>query len=231
MTFQPRDQLDVPVWVETVLRLVVGGRRAESIAGDLLERYREVPRPAGARDVGYRHAGRWYARELVGFVRPWQWGLALGIGSAIVIVVTNVVLPTLGFDAIDAAPGGEAVLNAACFAATAFVWGLVAALAGRETGVGASVRAGAIVALVHISLVMLTFAVMNNLFFGIVSRQPDKIWGFIHSGDPTMRAYVNYAALRGLMLVLPIAVALGALCGATGGVVGGWRATRRAGRL
>ena len=153
-------------------------------------------------------------------------GLGLGIVLSVLIVVTNIVIPVLPSrtlfmrQLLDAVPGSMGWL------ALSLLWGIAGFLASRRTThLGAAVKAGATLAFVSMALVMLTFVVINNLFLEIVSQQPDKIWGFQHSSYQSMRAYVNYGALRGLVLVLPVLTACGGFVGGMAGLLRGLRGT------
>jgi hypothetical protein len=77
------------------------------------------------------------------------------------------------------------------------------------------------------AITMLAFVAIDNLFLDVVSRQPEKIWGFQHSHEPSMRAYVNHGLLRGFCTVLPIQTAIGGLFGLLGGAAGRLGAARR----
>ncbi len=218
-----------PRWAERLLCAFLGERDGESISGDLLEEYREAVRPAR----GWMRADLWYVRQATGIF--WHLlpsrrdpmlpdralGFALGAAFATVIVSINVVCPALGL----VIPENEAA-RAAGWGAVFGVFALCGFLGGRRTGrTAAGARSGATVASVSFALAMLTFVAVDNVFLGIVSRQPEKIWLFEHSGHATMRAYVN--AARALLTVLPVLTACGAVLGAVGSLLG--RITRRSG--
>jgi hypothetical protein len=65
-----------PPWAESLLRLMLPHQDRESISGDLLEEYRETIVPA----LG-RRAGRWYVRQVAGYVVriTWGWGAFIGL--------------------------------------------------------------------------------------------------------------------------------------------------------
>jgi|HubBroStandDraft_3_1064219.scaffolds.fasta_scaffold23222_4 hypothetical protein len=200
-----------PLWAAAALRLFVAARDRESIAGDLLEEYREsiLPRrgPAGAR--------RWYARQVVSLMSSVRLGLALGLLLALGATVGNVVLPLAkagagGSD--DPAPVAVVLLG---------LWGAAGCLAWLRTGrLAAAARAGAIVALVSMGITMLAFFVIDNVFLDLVSRQPEKIWQLQHSHFHSMRAILNAAHARAVVFVLPLLTLAGAVCGAAGGLAG-----------
>jgi len=223
---EPRPEAAAPPgWAAAVLRILVAARDRETIAGDLIEEYREVilPRlgPAGAR--------RWYGRQVLSLVSSARLGLVLGVVLALGAAAGDVLLPlanggTGGSD--DPAPIAVVLLG---------LWGAAGYLAWQKTGrLAAAARAGAIVALLSMALTMLAFFVIDNLFLDLVSRQPEKIWLLRHSRYPGMRATLNAAHARGVLFVLPLLTLAGAVCGATGGVAGKlaemarlrWRAPR-----
>jgi hypothetical protein len=70
-----------PRWAESLLRAVLAPSEFETLAGDLLEEYRESRYPM----LGELRADAWYVRQVFGFVvrAAWPWGAAFG--AAIVI--------------------------------------------------------------------------------------------------------------------------------------------------
>jgi hypothetical protein len=223
-----------PRWATTLLRLILRSSDRESIPGDLLEEYREaiLPRCGGLR------ADLWYVRQVAslawhlvvrsrhrGAGAGW-FGLMLGGALSLAVFAINIVFPLLPRQtgllqrSMEAAP-----VVAAGWLSVFSLWMVAGYAAYRRTGAwGAAIKAGAIVALVSMALVMLTFAVIDNLFLDIVSRQPEKLWGFQHSQYHDMRAYINHGLLRGLCFVLPAFAAGGAALGAIGGMLARLRA-------
>ena len=67
---------------------------------------------------------------------------------------------------------------------------------------------------------MVTFFAIDNLFLGIVSQQPEKIWLFQHSGYSNMQSYLNHSIVRAFWTALPVITALGAMCGIVGAFIG-----------
>ena len=200
-----------PWWVDCSLSLLLKAGDRECISGDLLEEYREVVLPT----LGTRRAHIWYAEQVLSFIGDATIGLALGVVLSIAVVLTNIALPELNINVSSSVVFDWAVRG------TIFVmFGAAGFLACRRTGAfGSSVRAGATVALVSIGVVMLTFVLMDNLFLGIVARQPAKVLLFRHSNFTNIRAYINFQHARALIVVLPACTVLGGLCGAAGGTV------------
>jgi hypothetical protein len=83
-----------PRWAESLLRAVLPASAFETIAGDLLEEYRENRHPV----LGARRADAWYVKQVAGFVArsALPWGVLLGAA----IVARNALdwfLPPLDF--------------------------------------------------------------------------------------------------------------------------------------
>jgi hypothetical protein len=132
------------------------------------------------------------------------------------IVLTNVVFPSRTDD--DAAP---VLVSYLCIFATLFLVGRLAARAGA--GAGTQVLAGILAGALIGAATVATFAVVDNVWLDIVSRQQTKIDGFAHSGAASMRAYVN-EGLVGAALFLTVALAaFGALLARAGGLSSTWR--------
>jgi hypothetical protein len=141
-----------------------------------------------------------------------RYGFVLGSLSCVVIVTTNVVYPRFDYFGLDEniAMLLSVALLLLFFAATGF-------RASRTAQrVVAGTRVGALTALVGMGIAMLTFTAVDNLFLDIVSQQPEKVWGFQHSQASSMRAYINLGHLRGAIVVLPLLVLVGAVCGTLG---------------
>jgi hypothetical protein len=223
-----------PRWAEALLRACLGAKDRETIAGDLAEEYQETVLPARGR---FR-ADLWYLRQVASVVwhlgagpagRPRSdlaHGLALAIALSLAVFATNILLPVMSAttarweQALDAEP-----YVTAGWLFVAFLWGAAGFAAYRRTSdFRAAIRAGAIVALTSIAGVMVAFAVIDNAFLDIVSRQPEKIWGFQQSHYPSMRSYLNHTFVRSLFTVLPVLTAAGALIGAVGGAAARIRA-------
>lgn len=140
------------------------------------------------------------------------YGVFLGVMLCVAIVTTNVVAPSFTYLGLD--ENVAMLLATGCllvfFAGAGF-------LVSRRTGrITTGARIGARTALVGMGIAMLTFLVIDNLFLDLVGTQPDKVWGFAHSDFTSMRAYVNVGLLRGFVIVLPLFVLVGAICGAVG---------------
>jgi len=139
------------------------------------------------------------------------------LGLTLEILRSNVVFPSTQDD--DAVSVLVAYL--CVFVALALV-GAVAARSGADrraqaiAGLAAGVAIGA--------LTIATFAVVDNVWLGIVSQQQQKIDGLAHSGGGSMRAYINQGlvlAMFGLSAMLGL---FGVALSLAGGIAGqAWR--------
>ena len=64
------------------------------------------------------------------------------------------------------------------------------------------------------------YAQPRNAFWHIISQQHDKQVAFAASGWSSMRAYISVRQVEGLVLLVPVFGAFGAVLGLIGGVVG-----------
>jgi hypothetical protein len=69
--------LQPPVWAQTLLAVMVAPERFDEIAGDLLEEFRAAKAP----QLGIRRAGRWYGRQVAGYLwrASWPWIAAFAV--------------------------------------------------------------------------------------------------------------------------------------------------------
>jgi hypothetical protein len=138
------------------------------------------------------------------------------IPSATLILLTNVVFPTRRDNDGIWVPVGYAVLLAVFTLA-----GLTRASTQHRVLTGAV--AGGILGV----LIITTFAVVDNVFLEIVSRQQAKIDGLRESNMASMRDYINSSMLpAGVVMMIEFAV-FGMLMAATGGAL--YDARRRRG--
>ncbi len=87
-------EVSPPRWAETLLRLVLARRDADSVSGDLLEEYRRAVVPAR----GQRPADWWYITQVSGFVSrdARAWALLFG-GSTVARDALDWLAPPLDF--------------------------------------------------------------------------------------------------------------------------------------
>jgi hypothetical protein len=135
-------------------------------------------------------------------------GLLAALALAVDIVYANVLRP-----------GGDDS-SLICYAAVFALQFTAGVVAGGHTRppfgpalTGAT--AGAVIAI----LVIVTFAVVDNLFLGTVSSQPEKIRGLAQSPFGSMRLYLNVTLVLALAILTPFLTACGFALGALGGAV------------
>jgi hypothetical protein len=116
----------------------------------------------------------------------------------------------------------------AVYLCTFCYYGLAGFLAARKTlRVGDSVRSrvgegawtGTMTALIGMSVIIATTAIVDNVFLETVSQQVDKIRGFQMHHFTSMREYINWSLLGGAVFVLPVMGMIGGLCGGLGGLL------------
>ncbi|HEY1485257.1 MAG TPA: hypothetical protein VGF84_04070 [Micromonosporaceae bacterium] len=152
---------------------------------------------------------------------PWHWrtirrgALIAGtvwLGLSAEIVLTNVVFPAPDDSGVEVL-----VSYLVVFAALGGI-GVLAARSGAARRV--QVLAGAVVGAVIGALSVVSFAIVDNIWLGTVSRQPQKIDGFAHSGAASMRAYINHDLIGPALFAVIALGIIGAIMGAVGGMVG-----------
>jgi hypothetical protein len=146
-------------------------------------------------------------------------GLVIAGALAVLIVLTNVVFPQ-GPTASDDDPEYMwQILTVYALMGLAFL--AIGFRGARRSGTTAGgFRAGAAAGLVIAVLGVLTFFAVNNLFFGTISRQHDKLVTFQASGWTSYRAWVNVQLLRGVPFAVPAGTLVAGALGFCGGILG-----------
>src|SRR4051812_8439189 len=85
-------QINPPRIAQALLHVVVRSRDTESIAGDLLEEYRAVRRPA----LGRLGANSWYVWQVFGIMGRLVWPFALALVVARSVLVAMMLFPLSG---------------------------------------------------------------------------------------------------------------------------------------
>jgi hypothetical protein len=133
------------------------------------------------------------------------------LGVSAEILLTSVVFPSKNDN-----DGISVVISYLCIFALLYLTGVLAARHGasRTGQVVAGLVAGALIG----ALTVVTFAVVDNVWLGIVSQQQTKIDGFASSGAASMREYLNHS-LIGPAVFFPVFLgAFGAALGGLGGL-------------
>jgi hypothetical protein len=130
---------------------------------------------------------------------------------SVIVVLTNLVFPSPN-ESDDEYTGWYIVLYLGLFLLFA-IGGAINSDRARPLRSGAF--GGVVTALIIVGLIMLTFAVIDNVFLDIVSQQIDKINAFRAQTTYTnMRDLINSGLLLGTVVVLPVVAIVGAALGA-----------------
>jgi hypothetical protein len=145
-------------------------------------------------------------------LKAYTYGILLGIPLCLAVVATNVLNPGFNYFGLNEtlAWALSALVLLGFFALSGYL------ASGPAGNLSAGARTGLLTALISIGIVMLTFFITDNVFFDIVSKQPDKIVGFGLSHMTSMRDYINMGHLRAATMVLPVFCVVGLLCGVLG---------------
>jgi hypothetical protein len=205
---------DPPRWAEALLRLWLAPRDRDSIAGDLLEEYREVILPARGR---FR-ARLWYLRQVLSLVDAVTLGLVLGATFGLFNLIATQLFPVSGTD--DDPPVSVLLFYAPIF----IVWVLAGFAAYRRSGrLWHAIKVGMTAACVT----FLVFDILNlarvNLFLEKIQHRSDwqnLVSRYHASGFSSLRTYANYEYVTGTPIHVLVASLIGATLGFIGGVLG-----------
>ena len=164
------------------------------------------------------------ARLSGGFHRPGGAARAIGVASGATVLgwlpvgtlifLTTVTFPSR-FDAIAVVSGFFYLM--AAFAA-------IGALASRAcTRPGAWLAACATSGAIMAVLFSATYAVIDNAYLGIVSRDPEQIAAFRASGMTSMRDFINVSLEHQVIVGFVVCIVIGVLMGMVGAVCGAER--------
>lgn len=197
-------------WADVALRLLLRGRDRETISGDLLEEYREEVLPKN----GPVAARLWYARQVVSFVSPVGWGLAIGAVVGAEVLFSTAIAPLA-----DDTPGTMAVLIAGLM----LLWSIASFVAVRRTGrFRDAVTAGLLVGIATMAMLHIAAIVRVSVFLEQIRHRTDWInlvTRFHASGFPTLRGYANYEYLTETPTLLALGAAMGGFCGMLAGTI------------
>jgi hypothetical protein len=199
---------DPPRWAEHLLRASLAPRDRDTIAGDLLEEYREVVRPTRGR-LG---ADFWYLRQVLSLIP----GLTLGLVLGIVFGVSNLIVTAMMPLAEDS-PSGLMTFYGPMF----LVWALAGFLATRRTGrLVDAVKVAVTAALATFVVFQLTLFLRIALFADVLQQRDDwrnLVASSQAAGFGSLRLYATYT----YALMTPIALLAGTTMGAISGLIGG----------
>jgi hypothetical protein len=197
-------------WADFLLRLVLKARDRDTISGDLLEEYREVVLPTN----GPLAARLWYARQIVSFISPTTWGVAIGTAAGAVSLISTAIEP-LADDSV-----GVMII---WFGSLILLWSLVGFGAAERTHrVRDAVTAAAIAGVATMAVFELATIVRANVFVDQIRYRADwqnLVARFEASGAHSLRRYATRQYIAGTPILLAVGACAGAVAGALGGAV------------
>jgi hypothetical protein len=203
-------------WGEFILRLLVRRRDRETISGDLLEEYREHVLPT----KGPRAARLWYVRQILSFVSPAAWGLAIGV-----LLGTLQLIDT----AFEPLSDDSAGIMMGILATLLMLWTLASVAAGLPSRrFRHALVAGVLAGIATMAVIDLTSILRVNIFLDQIRYRDDWInlvARFEASGSQSLRAYANWEYVRGTPFVLGLGAIAGGISGAIAGVINGMSGT------
>jgi hypothetical protein len=195
-------------WADLVLRFLLKPRDRDTISGDLLEEYRERVLPAR----GPFAARMWYLRQVLSFVTPVAWGVAIGIVAGGWNLISTAIAP-LDDDTAFATMLFLAVLLV--------VWLLATSAAGqRSRGLRDSITAGVLMGVATLAIFHLAGIIRVNVFIEQIRDRDDwqnLVARFHASNFHDLRAYATYEYVK----MTPMLLAFGAIAGGISGAVSG----------
>ena len=165
--------------------------------------------------VAYRTSGKpqwgslWCGKQIIN-LKPYIFGLILGISLSIIIFISNVLLPN---SAPDSSPG---TLFLAFLIGSYIVWTTHLTNNTAVKNAKKALLVGFFTSFIGFSFSMVTFIVVDNVFLNIVSKQSDKIINFQNGHYSSMREMINIGLLRGVLFGLPASGIFGLACGYIG---------------
>jgi hypothetical protein len=145
-------------------------------------------------------------------------GATIAIILAVLAFLTNVVFPG-GPNSSDGDPLNVAAILAGYMLIAAALIAVGFRGARRIDHLSGGVKAGASAGLVVVLGVFVTFLVIDNVFFDVVSRQLDKQVAFAHSGSTSMRAFINTQLLVGGSFMVVVGLIAGGILGLLGATI------------
>jgi hypothetical protein len=158
----------------------------------------------------------WYARQVVSFVSPLAWGLAIGVAAGVLQLLDTAIEPL----ADDSAGGMMAILGA-----LVLLWTLTSVAAGGRTErFRDAVVSGCLVGIATMAVIHVSSIVRVNVFLDQIRYREDwvnLVSRFHASGFRSLRAYANYEYFRQSPILLTLGAVAGGWCGTVAGTIGG----------
>lgn len=207
----PNDSNRPPRLTEQLLRILLKPRDRDTIAGDLLEEYREVVLPTRGR----LRARLWYLRQVVTFVDGLNLGLLLGVAFGLWNLVGTWIDPL-------AEDTPMALLSH--FGPMFVAWAVAAFSAARRSGrVLQGISVGVTVAVASFVVFYMANLVRVNLFLETIRFRTDwhgVLVRFPRSGFTNFRAFANWEWIKSFPVWIGLSLVIGAAMGLVGGLAG-----------
>jgi hypothetical protein len=197
-------------WADLVLRLLLKPRDRDTISGDLLEEYRERVLPAR----GPLAAHVWYLRQVLSFVTPVAWGIAIGIVAGAWNLISTAMAPL----AEDTAFATMLALGALLL-----LWVMATSAAGqRSRGLRDTITAGVLMGVATLAVFHLAGIIRVNVFMEQIRDRDDwqnLVARFRASNFHDLRAYATYEYIKMTPMLLAFGAIAGGISGALSGVI------------
>ncbi len=140
-------------------------------------------------------------------------GITIGLLLAIIAFISNVVFPSP-----NVSDDQNTVAISLAYLLMFFIWGLSGYLESKKNKrLQAGAIAGAVTAVITTAFVMVSFILIDNLFFDTVKQQVDKVTAFHNQNTyHDMRVFINSGNVRALIIGIPVAGIIGACLGGVG---------------
>jgi hypothetical protein len=201
-----------PRWAEAMLQIALPARDRESVAGDLLEEYREEVLPK----QGLFRARLWYVRQVLMLVDGIRFGVMLGIVLGAWILIDTAIDPL----------GEDTPIAVGTMFSSVFVLLSLPGFLARQRGAPLTdaIKAGAVAGVTTFAIFHWLSLLRVNLFLDTIRRRSDwqgLLLRYEQSGFESLRAYANYVYIRATLVISAAGTVAGAIAGMLGGLVCG----------
>jgi hypothetical protein len=160
----------------------------------------------------------WFAAQMTSLVKPWMWGVLLGVALGAMNLISSAIAPLAEDTPLQLLAIGSVVLGS---------WVMTGFAAERRSHrFRDAVLAGVVIAVISSSLFGAANFARKMLFLDTIQYRSDwqgLLLRFYASDTHDLRAFVIDEHLRGMPGGLLFSVLLGAACGAFGGAYSSWR--------
>jgi hypothetical protein len=190
---------------------VVKRRDRDTIAGDLLEEYRETVRPTRGRWF----AEFWYSRQVISLIDGVWFGFLLGLAFG----AWNLIMTRLD-PLADDTPGALLAFYGPMFT----IWAVAGYRASRRTGrVLNAIKTSMIVAMVTFTVFSFANLLRVNLFLDAITQRLDwqyMMQKFRASDFESLRLFITYQFVTDVPVKILVASVIGGIMGLIGGLIG-----------